>query len=421
LPSEIDLLRSLDDEPPTPSTVDVDRAITVGRRRHRRRAVGYAGVAALTVVAVAGVAVVNARTSTRPSPNLAATKKPSASAKPKPAYTIPGTAGWKAPAATAPTSCTIEKLPVPDGEPQALIGGGDPTGAYYVGRTYPKGGGYQAVIWHGDSVKKVMLPGDSEESMTDVNSSGDATGWSYLNDAQVPFAYVNGKVVKLPGVKAGNAAAINDAGAIVGADASAPGGDTASKAVVWASATAKPVKLPVPAGTTSSTASDIDEDGTTVGDLDQRTPYVWFPDGTHHDLPLPSYQGKKAASARVFAIRNGIAIGAADEKSEEERRGVAGTMWATQWNVRTGEAVVLDQFDMRPDAINAQGWKVGVTKSGYAILDVDGPTFKLPMLADHKPGLLTNIPKTISDDGRTIGGQSDDAKDVIHAVLWRCK
>jgi uncharacterized membrane protein len=310
---------------------------------------------------------------------------------------------------------------VADNEPMALIGGGDPTGSYYVGRTYPKGGGYQSVIWHGDSVKKVILPGDSEESMTDVNSSGDATGWSYLNDAKVPFAYVNGKVVKLPGVKTGDATAINDAGAIVGVDTSPPGGEAAPKAVFWSSATAKPVKLTVPDDIESSTASDIDEDGTVVGDLDLETPYVWFPDGTHHDLPLPTYQGKKAASARVLAIRNGIATGVADEKSEEERLGVAGTMWATQWNVRTGEVVVLDQFDMRPDAVNAQGWKVGVTKSGYAILDLDGPTIKLPMLADHKPGLLTNIPNTISDDGRAIGGQSDDADDVIQAVVWRCK
>ncbi|GAA2605269.1 hypothetical protein [Paractinoplanes durhamensis] len=425
MPSEIDLLRSLDDEPPAPSTVNIDRAIQSGRRRNRRRGWGYAGVAALTVVAVAGVAVVNARTTKTPS-NLAATKKPTAtaSAKPKAAYTIPGTAGWVAPVAAAPTSCTIAKLPVPSKEPMALVSGGDPTGAYHVGRTYPKGGGYQAVIWHGGTVTKVMLPGDLEESLRDVNSAGTAVGWSYTGGSEeetgsVPYAYVNGKVVKLPGVQRGGAEAINEAGAIVGDDESAPATDASSHAIFWPSATSKPVRLPVPAGVQASAAVDIDEDGTTVGNLDLKTPYVWFADGTHHDLALPTNKGKTAVAARVFSIRNGIAVGVADET--DRNGGGAGKMWAVQWNVRTGETKVLGGFDMSPDAINAQGWMVGIDTKGYAILDTGGRTLQLPMLAKHDPGSLTNIPNAISDDGRTIVGQSDNANDVIQPVVWHCQ
>ncbi|MEU4243715.1 hypothetical protein [Actinoplanes sp. NPDC026619] len=415
MPTEIELLRSLDDEPPAPSTVDIDRAIRSGRRRNRRRGLGYAGVAALTALAVTGVAVANARTTKTPARPVA-TAKPSV--KPKPAYTIPGTPGWSVTAAIAPTSCTLEHLPVPAKEPMALVSAGDPTGQYLVGRTYPKGGGYQAVIWHAGTVRKVMLPGDSEESLRGVNSSGAAVGWSYTDDGQqLPFAYVNGKVLKLPGVKAGSAEAINDAGAIAGSDLTA--GDPGSHAVVWPSATGQPIRLPVPAGVKASTADDIDEDGTTVGNLDLKTPYVWFADGTHHALTLPTYQGKKAPSARVFSIRNGVATGVADES--ESKDGRDGKLWAVKWNVRTGEATVSDRFDMSSDAINAQGWEVGIDKKGYAILYADGRAVPLPMLADHKPGNLTNIANSISDDGRTIGGQSDDAKDVIQAVVWHCK
>jgi uncharacterized membrane protein len=410
--SETELLRSLDDEPPTPSTVDVARAVRSGRRRKQRRGLGYAGIAALTAVAIGGVAVASAGTKPKPPEPV----KPVATGKPKPAYTIPGTPGWTAPAATAPTSCTIAKLPVPSGEPMALVSGGDPTGAYHVGRTYPKGGGYQAVIWHGDAVTKVMLPGDLEESLRDVNSGGDAVGWSYTAKGQVPYAYVKGKVVKLPGVSLGSAEAINDAGAIAGTG----GPDATSAATVWPSATAKPIRLPVPGGVTSSTANDIDEDGTTVGNLDLKTPYVWFPDGTHHALAIPASGGKRAVAARVFSIRNGIAIGVADYNESGRLHGGSDEMWAVRWDVRSGEVAVLDGFDMRPEAINAQGWMVGIDKKGYAILTAGDRSVQLPAIAKHEPGNLTNIPNHISDDGRTVVGQSDDAKGVIQPVKWTC-
>jgi uncharacterized membrane protein len=422
--TEIDLLRSIEDEPPTPSTIDIDRAITSGRRRNQRRGWGYAGVAVLTAVAVTGVAVANARTP-RTTPELAATKKPSA----PPAYTIPGTPGWTAPAATLPSSCTIQRLPAGDNAPMALVSGGDPTGAYLVGRSYPKGGGYVATVWHNGKAIKVDLPGDMEESLRDANSSGTAVGWSYTgtSDADtgpVPYAYVGGKILKLPGVQRGSADAVNEAGAIVGDDASAPAGDAGSHALMWPSATAKPVKLPVPAGVQASTATDIDEDGTTVGNLDLKTPYVWFPDGKHHALPMPTVAGKKAASARVFSIRGGWAIGVADDNAAGAKAGGPdGKIYPVGWNVRTGESKVFADFDSRADAVNAQGWQVGINKAGYAVLTAaDGRTVtKLPALADHEPGDLTNIANFISDDGRTIAGQSDNASDVIQAAVWHCK
>ncbi|MFI5893683.1 hypothetical protein ACIA5D_26610 [Actinoplanes sp. NPDC051513] len=419
MPSETDLLRSLDPEPPQPSTVDIARAMADGQRRKTRRGVGYAGIVAVTTLAIAGAVVavgVNRGKTGTTTPVAAPKASASKKAEPKGDYTIPGVTGWRAPAATPPTSCTIEKLPVPDGVRMALVSGADPTGSYQVGRSYPKGG-YQAVIWHNGKAKKVDLPGDMEESLRDVNSSGAAVGWSYQGKTEadtgpVPYAYVNGKVVKLAGVSRGEATAINEAGAITG--------DAADHAVVWPSPAQPPIRLPVPKGTKSSAASDIDEDGTVVGNLDLRVPYVWFPDGTYRALPLPTVDGKRAVGARVFSVRNGWAIGVADQSDEARAGKPADKMWAIRWNVRTGETQIADDWDMQPEALNAQGWEVGITKQGRAALIAGGKQVKLPELAPHDPGLLTNIPNAISDDGKIISGQSDDASDTIRAVIWRC-
>jgi len=419
MPSETDLLRSLDPEPPTPSTVDITRAIAAGRTRRMLRGVGYAGVAAVTTLVVAGVAVAVGQHGNNPTRPTVVAASPSKSATlPRGDYTIPGTKGWAAPAAVPPSSCTIEKLPVPDGVKMAIVGGGDPTGSWFVGRSYPKGG-YQAVIWHAGTAQKVMLPGDLEEDLVDVNAKGDAVGWSYVqskgNDGvQVPYAYVGGQIVKLKGVATGSANAINEAGAIAGV-----GGD---QAVMWPSATAAPIPLPVPKGTQSSTAGDIDEDGTVVGSLDLTVPYVWFADGTYRALPLPTINGKKAVSGRVFSIRNGWATGVADATARGRADGKSGgKVTAVRWNVRTGEVQLDDRgWDDMVDAANAQGWAVGIVK-GQATFIAGDNKIVLPEVVKHQAGTLSTIPNTLSDDGKVVAGQSDDASDTIRAVVWHCR
>jgi uncharacterized membrane protein len=401
MPSELDLLQSLDDEPHTPSTVDISRAIAVGRRRRIRRRVGYAGAAAVTALAVAGVSVAGGLISHAP-PLAAATGAPRATA-PAP-----------------PTGCTLNRLPAPDNAPMALVSGADRTGRYIVGRSYPKAGGYQAVIWHDGNGQNVMLPGDLEESLQDVNSTGTAVGWSYAggggaDTGPVPYVYYDGKVSKLPGVRRGSAYAINDAGAIAG-------DDNGHAALVWPSPTAKPTRLPVPAGTSKAVAIDIDEDGTTVGTIDNGRPYVWFPDGTHRELPMPSLDGKQAATAVVFSIRNGWATGVATDglgRKGTKTKGVK--TGAVRWNVRTGEVGVFGGLAMGANATNPQGWQVGTDEQGRAVLLAGAATVVLPDLASHQPGGLSNIAATLSDDGRTIAGQSDDATGTIQAVVWRCK
>ncbi|WP_030434193.1 hypothetical protein [Actinoplanes subtropicus] len=419
MPTEIDLLRSLDPEPPTPSTVDITRAITAGRKRRVRRGVGYAGVAAVTTLVVAGVAVAVGQHGAGPKRTTAVAASPSHSGAPaKGDYTIPGTKDWVPPAAIPPSSCTIEKLPVPDGVAMAIVVGGDPTGSWFVGRSYPKGG-YQAVIWHAGAATKVMLPGDLEEDLVDVNAKGEAVGWSYLptktgDSVSVPFAYTGGKIVQLKGVTSGSANAINGAGAIVGV-----AGD---HAVAWPSAHAAPILLPVPAGTKSSAASDIDEDGTVVGSLDLKVPYVWFADGTHRALPLPMINGKPAASARVMSIRNGWATGVADATAASlQSRAGGGKVSPVRWNVRTGEVQSDTRgWDDMVDAVNAQGWATGII-NGRATYVAGGNKIVLPEVANHQAGTLSTIANTISDDGKVIAGQSDDASDTIRAVVWHCQ
>jgi len=404
MPSEIDLLRSLDDQPRTPSTVDVRRAIAAGRRRRTRRVVGYAGAAAVTAIALAGASLAGGLVSGEAAPRTGASGPP--------VDTVPA-------GPTPPTSCELERLPLPDREPMALVTGANPTAEYIVGRTYPRSGGYQAVIWHGGTVKKVMLPGDLEESLTDVNSTGTAVGWSYSAKGQEPYVYQGGKVSKLPGVERGFANAISDTGAIVGVD------EEIDAPVLWSSPTAQPKRLPLPAGTPGGSAAAIDEDGTVVGAAGDQA-YVWFADGTHRPLPMPDLDGKPAAMARAASVRDGWVTGVANNgvgrkgenpKAEGAQRVVVA---AVRWNLRTGAVEVLDGAQNAGNATNAHGWQAGTDGQGHAVFIAEGKTLVLPAVPGQKLAPLANIATTLSDDGRTIGGQSDDATGTIQAVVWRC-
>jgi len=93
---------------------------------------------------------------------------------------------------------------------------------------------------------------------------------------------------------------------------------------------------------------------------------------------------------------------------------------AVLWNLRTGETRLLPDFGVRADNINRYGWQIGINAKGRAQFLADAGPVMLPELTPHQPGGLSNIPTTLSDDGKVIGGQSDDKDDVIHAVRWTC-
>jgi uncharacterized membrane protein len=400
MPSDFDLLRPLDTEPRSPSTVDVRQAISTARRKQVFRGAGYAGAATLTAAAavVGGVLINSPGTSSPTQP--AATKAATTTA-----------------AAKAPTSCTVEQLPAPGGAPKALISGADPTGKYFVGRSYPTGGGYQGVIWHDGVGTEVPLPGSSEEQLADVNASGTAVGWSYLTEnTPTPFVYHDGKVTQLPSVQNGQALAINNRGQIVGVAADEP--------VLWKSATAEPTPLPLPAGAQSGQASDIDEDGTVIGTVDNKVPYVWLPNGTHHALKLPDLDGKPA-EGRAMHIRDGWVTGNANEagggKAAGRKTKTEGTSKVVRWNLRSGQMNIVDAIDKMADAINAQGWQTGIAKQGGATLYAGNTEVALPGLAPNPQDHYADIANALSDDGQTVAGQSDDANGVFQAVVWHCK
>ena len=329
--------------------------------------------------------------------------RPSGPRRPRP---CPPVAGWN--------NCRCPRTPY-----QAIAGAIDPTGRYQVGRTYPKNGGYRAAIWHDGTITDANLPGDLEEDLRDVNSAGTAVGWSYTGttDADtgpVPYVHRNGKATKLPGVRRGEAYAINDAGAIVG-------DDNQGHALFWPSATAKPIKLPGPRGATEVRALDIDEDGTVVGDIDLEKPYVWFPDGTHRELPLPAVDGDQIGTARAFQIRNGWVTGVADGGIGGEVGGRNGRLYPVRWNLRTGEVRVFAELIGGAQAVNAQGWQTGTDRRGRAVLLAGGAPILLPSLVAGGEDGDSTLANALSDDGRLIAGQSDDAHGSIRPVLWRCR
>src|SRR3954451_7101368 len=99
MPSDVDLLRALDDEPDTPSSVDIRRAIATARRRRVRRGTSYAGAAAVTALAVTGGFLAAGKTRDQALP---VTQSAAASA---------------APTRTAPTSCALTRLKAPGNAP----------------------------------------------------------------------------------------------------------------------------------------------------------------------------------------------------------------------------------------------------------------------------------------------------------------
>jgi uncharacterized membrane protein len=411
------LLSRLDEPPLHPSTVDIMRAVRDGRRRRRiRRATRLAAAVMATVVVLVGVPVAagalrhhRASTVTGPAPSSAGAS-PSASASSSPMWQpVPNTSPPRAGLApNPPTTCTLARLPVPDGVTMSIVTAEDPTGHYIAGRSYPRGGpanGYPIIIWHDGKPTVVTIPGN-DQSLEQITPTGDAVGQSYLDSGiQVAWAYLQGSLRRLEGTNA-EARGINTAGAIVGKVGARP--------VVWRTQFEPAEQLPMPPGTTTGEAYGIADDGTIVGTLqgnDGEHAYVWRPDGSVSALPAPANPAGARFGERVFVLRDGWAGGL----------DTYGGSRAVRWNLRTSAVTLVPALDISTEAVNRYGWTVGSDKQGYGVLQTDVGTVRLPPI-NKKVEPTDNIASGISDDGRTIGGQAvlANADRTIVAVVWRC-
>jgi hypothetical protein len=409
-----ELLRNLPDEPPRPPSIDIEAAMRQGRRRRLiRRAALTGGALSLTLVAIAAVPIAlaanadrsrNAAGESTAAPSVSAVGSPSASA----AVSPPASRAAPPAAVTAPTSCKVEKLPIPDNVAMALVTAADPTGRYLFGRSYPRAGEHQTLLWKDGKATKIAVPGD-DPVINAVNSAGVAVGSSISGDTWQAWVYHDGRVEQLPGVNTW-ATGINVDGTVVGARAD-PGKGLRTP-VIWRSLTAEPQDLATPEGMNGE-ARDIADDGTVVGQIfgnEGESAYAWSPDGIGRKLALPGDKAERGGSA-AYTVQGDWATGI---------NGVQGGGGGLRWNLRTDEVEAVSAFSIRPSTANASGWMVGTDAQGRGLLVAGGKKVQLPDGYLHKAGEQSNIPETISDDGKVIGGQADDAGGTIHAVVWHC-
>ncbi|GID76047.1 hypothetical protein Ade02nite_46880 [Paractinoplanes deccanensis] len=402
----VQLLRTMPDEPPSPSTIDIPRTMAEGRRRRRaRRWSGGVALAAVTAVAAGGgtVAVAALREPAPPTPAPSPTASTVAAA-PAPAAAVP-----------VPKDCTVTLLPSGDIR-KALVTSGDPSGRYLAGRVYPPSG-VHTVLWKDGVLQpRPPMPG-ADASWEDINSSGVAVGSSYSGEVQYAYVSPGKSVTRLHGGEA-SAAAINDAGVIAGALGKPYEGVPA----MWPSASAAPVELPLPAGYTAGAAEAIGEDGTIVGTVEKKategTGYLWLPGGATRLMPMPTVEGKRATLFWPDSLSNGWVYGRAvlDLQEDGSRR-----FTSYRYNIATNKYEKL-ATPLGPPAIGAEnGWILGTTGRYEPVLLAGKKVVQLPRYATMKEYQVT----ALSADGKTAAGyttDTDDTEGVANRPLrWTCR
>lgn len=338
-----------------------------------------------------------------------------------------GAPGAQNAVAASPTSCALHRLPLPVGTRNVEVTGGDPSGRYLLGRvlpgaTAPVPGAPHVVVWHDGRVESAPRhPGGLK--LSDVNSSGVAVGSAGAYPAAPPSVYRSGVVSPLPGARFGVATAINENGTIAGV--SFVGTDERAVALRWASATAKPVVLPLPAGYTLRSVNGIDEDGTVVGvastSADAPVGYVWRPDGIGYRLPRPPETERLVVTGYEAAdIRDGrVAVNGWVSDDDGERV----MFWTFQYDVRAGQYRQVGPWMsyrwVYAAAVNAAGWFAGGggLDTAWPSLVTDDGFQELPRLTT--PTDFDTVARTVSDDGRVIGGTASRGDDS-EPIVWRC-
>jgi hypothetical protein len=376
-----------------------ERAYHGGRRRRQRRRAASA-TAAVAATVLIGLAIYLPIKAGRPQETV-----------PSP----PSNAASPSPIAWFPSTCAIERLPLPAGYPDmSFVNAGDRTGRYLAGSARPGNGKPSLLFWDSGKLTAIQAPGQDTE-FTSVNVHGAATVYGFLNaDTPASWIYRDGKLTRLPGEKA-SALAINEGNVIAGSSGYAE----SAVPVVWRTPESNPESLPLPPGPGwHGEAWAIGDDGVILGVVNNysggvpvRQDYVWFPNGTHRPLGTPA--GFHDASIYPSTYRDGWLTGVATQDSD----------LALRWNIETGQVTEL-RGTGHPALINSQGWIVTQDSNAQLVADERHRvtlSLDLPGLADANH----NEVRSISDDGRTIGGNiavnsaGYPAAPQV-AVVWRC-
>ena len=374
-------------------------AIVEGKRRRRnRRVTGAVTIGLLTVVTVAAGPALGYLRGGEPAVDLPA-GQPTAAVTPS-----SRTPSAVAAPIVAPISrCTVVRLPTGKYK-EAITTGGDPSGHFLLGRSYPKDGSDRPMlIWRdGKLVYETPLPG-ADATLTDINSSGVAVGYTYV--PMEPYVVQDGRATLLPGVSTGQAFAINELGVVVGTRQR----NGRSVPVRWPSVAAAAVDLPLPASAREGEASGIFDDGTVVGVVTgkdgSQEGWLWLPDGSSRRMRTP----KAAGEFQVRAAHNGWVVGVTGD--DHYRYRVDGDRFEK-----------LPAKIQYPDAVSASGWVAASTTQNAGLVWTGKNTVALPVPADFqpKPAPFTSV-VSISDDGRVVGGHTAEYDGDNTAVMWRCR
>jgi hypothetical protein len=225
------------------------------RRRPRLLLAAVAGLVALAILAAVAVAAAHRR----------------------PVATDAAPLRWASPAADdspVPTSCTAQRPAAPEGTPDGWAVSAkkvDPTGRYVVGSIHePLGFESKAVLWT-DGVPRVL----PFSQVLDVNRFA-----AVLGGAEV---YRDGEVTDLAGADDTTPIAISASGEILGIRSEpAPWNQTeaeliVSRPFVWRSPRSEPEALRLPDGVEYARPVGIDDDGTIVAAVEDRSVNPYSP------------------------------------------------------------------------------------------------------------------------------------------------
>ena len=305
-------------------------------------------------------------------------------------------------------ACRMSLLPVPAGAVNSEVTGGDHTGRYLVGQATEFDGtnfSLASLLWTDGVLRKLAteaLAPAAQVNVTDVNSRGAVVGYrtrdfgTFHTDAWI---YRKGGFTLLPGLKPSDAtttAAINARGDIVGTSEDRSVSPVVSHAVIWPANQPGTVRELTVNGASPAWATgvDIDDDGTALGLLGQRStpdqrPYVWPAHGRSYALNPPAGTGYPEG----VAIHEGWVAGTVMSD---------GSSAVVRWNLRAGAATVISTSHGSAFAVNRDG-----TVAAFgALIYRNGHVRELGATA--KP--------TVLSDRRTAAGS--DAPFSGNAVIW---